>query len=68
VLGLAGMTLGNVARLNYYTTDVADFSRAAAVVGRRLAESGCRPVSTLLGVAALFHPDVMVEIEATAVA
>jgi enamine deaminase RidA (YjgF/YER057c/UK114 family) len=33
-----------------------------------LAGDGCKPVSTLLGVAALFAPGVMVELEATAVA
>jgi hypothetical protein len=32
----------------------------------RLAELDLRPSSTLLGVASLFHPEIMVEIEATA--
>ena len=32
------------------------------------AGDGCKPVSTLLGVAALFEPEIMVELEATAVA
>jgi enamine deaminase RidA (YjgF/YER057c/UK114 family) len=35
---------------------------------RRLREAGCRPASTLLGVARLFHPAILVEIEATAMA
>jgi enamine deaminase RidA (YjgF/YER057c/UK114 family) len=68
VLRAAGLGLGDVVRLNYYTTDVDGFVAAAAVGGRRLAESGCRPASTLLGVARLFHPDILIEIEATAVA
>ena len=67
VLNQAGLTWANVTRLNYYTTDVAAFSRAAPVFGPRLAAAGCKPASTLLGVAALFHPDIMIEIEATAV-
>lgn len=29
---------------------------------------GCRPVCTLLGVARLFEPELMIELEATAVA
>jgi enamine deaminase RidA (YjgF/YER057c/UK114 family) len=33
-----------------------------------MAADGCTPASTLLGVAALFHPDIMIELEATAVA
>jgi hypothetical protein len=33
-----------------------------------MAGDGCQPVSTLPGVAALFHPDIMIELEVTAVA
>jgi enamine deaminase RidA (YjgF/YER057c/UK114 family) len=66
VLRDAGYSLGDVVRLNYYTTDVDAFLGAAAVGGKRLAAAGCRPVSTLLGVDRLFHPDILVELEATA--
>ena len=66
VLGAAEMGLKNVVRLNYYTTDVDAFGAAAGVLGMRLAEAGCKPSATLLGVARLFHPDILVEIEATA--
>lgn len=66
VLGAAGMTLRNVVRLNYYVTDVPAFLEASGKVDR-LAAAGCKPPGTLLGVAALFHPDILVEIEATAV-
>ena len=38
------------------------------VVAERLAAGGCRPASTLLGVARLAFPELLVEIEATAVA
>jgi enamine deaminase RidA (YjgF/YER057c/UK114 family) len=68
VLKQAGLTLANVVRLNYYTTDVPAFMEAAAVVGIRLKDVSCKPSGTLLGVKSLFHPDAMVEIEATAVA
>ena len=67
VLSKAGFNLSEVVRLKYYTTDVNAFTEAAVVLGKRLAEAGCRPSSTLLGVASLFHPDILVEIEATAV-
>jgi enamine deaminase RidA (YjgF/YER057c/UK114 family) len=66
VLRQAGLELTNVVRLNYYTTDVDAFTKAAPSGLRRLAESRCRPASTLLGVARLFHPAILVEIEATA--
>jgi enamine deaminase RidA (YjgF/YER057c/UK114 family) len=68
VLARAGLTLANVVRLNYYTTDVQAYFGAAAVVGARLKHVVCKPAGTLLGVASLFHPDALIEIEATAVA
>jgi enamine deaminase RidA (YjgF/YER057c/UK114 family) len=68
VLQAGGFDLTDVVRLNYYTTNVDAFMQGAAGGGlARLAEVHCRPASTLLGVARLFHPDIMVEIEATAV-
>jgi enamine deaminase RidA (YjgF/YER057c/UK114 family) len=54
-------------RLNYYTTDVDKFFAAHDIVITRLKEAGCRPASTLLGVSRLAFPELMVEIEATAV-
>lgn len=68
VLQQAGMTLRNVVRLNYYVTDVPAYLAASGSVKARLTKAGCQPPGTLLGVAALFHPDIVVEIEATAVA
>jgi enamine deaminase RidA (YjgF/YER057c/UK114 family) len=67
VLTQAGLKLSDVVRLNYYTTDVAAFIGTAATWGPRLGAAQCRPASTLLGVKSLFHPDILVEIEATAV-
>ncbi|MGH7894479.1 MAG: RidA family protein [Candidatus Binatia bacterium] len=66
VLRDAGLGLANVVRLNYYTTNVPAFMEAAGVLGARLAAAGCKPAATLLGVATLFHPDILIELEATA--
>ena len=68
VLKEAGLTLANVVRLNYYTTDIAAFLKAGKSYGPRLATAGCKPSSTVLGGAGLFQPELMIEIEATAVA
>ena len=68
VLAAADMTLANVVRLNIYTTDVPAIYPAMSVWSSRLNAAGCRPACTLLGVAALFEPSIMVELEATAVA
>jgi enamine deaminase RidA (YjgF/YER057c/UK114 family) len=67
VLAKAGMRLSQVARLNYYVTDVDQFLAAAPVFGPRLHAAGCKPAATLLKVSGLFHPDIVLEIEATAV-
>jgi enamine deaminase RidA (YjgF/YER057c/UK114 family) len=68
VLAHAGFTLGDVMRLNYYTTDVDAFFGAADILGERLGAAGCRAAGTLLGVTRLAFPELMVEIEATAIA
>ena len=67
VLSAAGFKMSDVVRLNIYTTDVDRIMEAWPLAQSRLAQTGCRPASTLLGVARLFHPDILVEIEATAV-
>ena len=67
VLGQAGAKLSDVVRLNYYTTDVDAFIAASETGGARLADAGCRPAATLLGVSRLAFPPLMIEIEATAV-
>ena len=68
VLEVAGFELSDVVRLNYYTTNVDLFFAEYDIVASRLAESGCRPANTTLGVARLAFPELLVEIEATAVA
>jgi enamine deaminase RidA (YjgF/YER057c/UK114 family) len=66
VLAQAGFGLPDVVRLNYYTTDLDAFFAAYDAVTSRLSQAGCRPASTLLGVARLAFPELLVEIEATA--
>ena len=67
-LSAAGMDPTNIVRLNMYTTDVPGFMASAGDIVPIFAGDGCKPVSTLLGVAALFDPEIMIELEATAVA
>ena len=67
VLKAAGFTLADVVRLNYYTTDVDKFFEAHDVVTSRLSRAGSQPSGTLLGIARLAFPGLLIEIEATAV-
>ena len=68
VLREADFTLSDVMRLNYYTTDVDQFFGVYDILTSRLAEAGCRPATMLVGVARLAYPEMLIEIEATAVA
>jgi enamine deaminase RidA (YjgF/YER057c/UK114 family) len=67
VLEGAGLGLADVVRLNIYTTDVDAFFGAHPELVARLGEASCTPASTLLGVSRLAFPEMLVEIEATAV-
>jgi len=67
-LAAAGMDPTNIVRLNMYTTDVPGFMGSAGDIVPIFAGDGCKSVGTLLGVAALFDPEIMIELEATAVA
>ena len=67
-LDSAGMDAGNLVRLNFYVTDVPTFMEAAEQIMPIHGAAGAQIVSTLLGVKELYHPDIMIEIEATAVA
>ena len=67
VLGQADFSLADVVRMTIYTTDVdAIFVEWESLV-LRLEQANCRSSQTLLGVARLAFPELMVEIEATAV-
>lgn len=64
----AEMQPADVVRLNIYTTDVTHFMEKSGDIIPIFAADGVQPVCTLLGISALYDPDLMVEIEATAVA
>lgn len=66
VLADAAMTLGDVVRLNIYTTDVDGLFDAYNLIVERLSAFGVRPPGSLLGVARLAFPELLVELEATA--
>jgi len=68
VLKKAGMSLANVVRLNLYTTDVDALFPALPAWEARLQAAGCKPSCTLLGIQRLFIPELMIEMEATAIA
>jgi enamine deaminase RidA (YjgF/YER057c/UK114 family) len=63
----AGYTLANVVRLNYYTTDADALFQNWDVLMTRLGQHNVRPSATLLGVSHLAFPELVIEIEATAV-
>lgn len=67
VLAGAGMSLANLVRLNVYTTDVDLLLQHYGVLAGRLGAAGVAPSSTLLGVTRLAAPELMVELEGTAV-
>ena len=66
VLKDAGMDLSNVVHLTIYTTDVDATIASLGAVGPRLAP--IKAAQTLIGVARLAFPPLLIEIEATAVA
>lgn len=68
VLQEAGFKLSDVVRLNVYTTDVDGFFEVSDIFISRLREANCHHASTLLGVSRLTWPELLVELEATAVA
>jgi enamine deaminase RidA (YjgF/YER057c/UK114 family) len=67
VLKASGFALRDVVRLNYYTTDVDGLLGAYQSVLKRLATGACQPASTLCGVSRLAFPELLIEIEATAI-
>lgn len=64
VLAGADMTLANVVRLNIYTTDVDTLLQHNNILMERY--KGERYATTVLGVAHLAGPDLLVALEATA--
>jgi enamine deaminase RidA (YjgF/YER057c/UK114 family) len=68
VLASAGMTPANLVRLNIYTLDVPAFMSVADRIMPIHGEAGAQIACTLLGVRELYHPDILIEIEGTAIA
>lgn len=66
VLKGAGMSLANVVHMTIYTTDVDKMLESWDAMAGRLAAVNIAPPQTLIGVARLAFPELMVEIEATA--
>jgi enamine deaminase RidA (YjgF/YER057c/UK114 family) len=68
VLKAADMSLANVVRLTVFVTDIDGSLQHFGVLEERLKKAGIQPAVTLIGVARLFAPELMIEIEADAVA
>jgi enamine deaminase RidA (YjgF/YER057c/UK114 family) len=67
VLSTAGFGIPDIVRLNIYTTDIEGFAANRNLIMERLVRKGSRHASTLIGVARLARPELLIEIEATAV-
>ena len=67
VLQGAGYGFSDIVRLNIYTTNLDGFFENRGILMDRLVAAGARYTSTLLGVAHLARPDLLIEMEATAV-
>ncbi len=68
VLRQADMTLANLVKLDIYATDVDLLFQHYGVLLGRLGSAGATPPATLLGVTRLALPEMMVELQGTAVA
>lgn len=68
VVAQADMTLADVVRMNIYVTDVGNHFGALGDLVPLLERRSLRAGGTLVQVAALADPDLLVELEATAVA
>ena len=66
LLKYSDMRLSDAVHFKYYTTDVPGFIAANHILDARMREAKCARSSTLIGVTSLFHPDILVEIEALA--
>ena len=67
VLAASDMDRSNVVRLTIFTTDVNAMIENWDVYMALYAEAGYTPPVTLIGVASLFEPELVVEVEAVAV-
>lgn len=67
-LSAADMRASNIVRLNIYAVDVDRFMTEAESLVAHFARDNCNPCCTLAGVTRLYHPDILIELEATACA
>lgn len=67
MLEAAGMDRSNVVRITTFTTDIEGIIANWDVYMSRYPAEGYMPPNTLIGIEALFVPDLMVEIEVVAV-
>ncbi|MGK5641070.1 RidA family protein [Streptomyces sp. URMC 126] len=65
-LAAAGGTFGDVVKLTYFVTDVAHLP-VVREVRDEFVDAGRLPASSAVQVAALFRPDLLIEVEALAV-
>ena len=63
-----GMTPCNVVHVNYYVTDMEGILASWAVWEDWIENCHDKPGASLIGVATLFSPEALVEVEVTAVA
>jgi enamine deaminase RidA (YjgF/YER057c/UK114 family) len=68
ILSGAGMSFGNVVRLNVYSTDVGELFTHWGAVQNRFGDAENRFVTSVLGVTQLAAPGLLVLLEATAAA
>lgn len=67
-LSTADMAPSNIVRLNIYTVDVDRFMAESEGLVAHFKRDGCSPCCTLAGVTRLYHPEILIELEATACA
>lgn len=67
-LAVAQMTPANLVRMNIYTTDLDTFMATAEQTTALHIAAGAQIACTLLGLARLYDPAILIELEATAVA
>lgn len=66
VLEELGASLQDVVRTRMYVTDIGDWEKIGTVHGAFF--KGINPVATMVEVSSLIHPDLLIEIEVTAIA
>ncbi|MCD9189459.1 MAG: RidA family protein [Pyrinomonadaceae bacterium] len=66
ILNEGGYEWANIVRLSIYTTDVDQLFQHYELIVKKLENTNPKPIITILGVNRLVFPELMIEIEATA--